>query len=393
MDILILEPFYTGSHASWAEGYTRHSRHKVKVLALSGAHWKWRMHGGAVTLARKYVEQNQHPDVLLATDMLDMTTFLSLTRNRTSGIPAAVYFHENQINYPWSPKDRDKARERDRHYGFINYASALACDRVFFNSNYHRDAFLEELPRFLHQFPDHQDTSQVDTIEKKSRVLPLGFDFSDLRRLSMVSEPTAATAPVDGLTGTRAIVSSSEKGQRPPLILWNHRWEYDKNPDDFFEALKIVASYGYDFEVALLGESFDVIPEAFVKAREELGPRIVKYGYAKDRSEYARWLQRADLLPVTSNQDFFGSSVIEAVFCDCFPILPKRLAFPELFPAELHSACFYRDFSDLVGRLQAALGGIERVRKISFRTVAEKYDWETIAPLYDDALEELAKRR
>jgi glycosyltransferase involved in cell wall biosynthesis len=380
VELLILEPYYTGSHAAWADGYAEHSRHKVKILSLSGAHWKWRMHGGAVTLARKYIDQGHRPDVLLATDMLDVTTFLSLTRTHTSAIPTAIYFHENQINYPWSPKDRDRARDRDRHYGFINYVSALACNRVFFNSNYHKESFIGELPRFLEQFPDHQEPGEVDRIDKKSAVLPLGFDFSRLKRLTFVS--VADTLEPQGVAA-----------RRPPLVLWNHRWEYDKNPEDFFEALKIVASCGYDFEVAVLGQSFDVIPDVFAGAREELGSRIVKYGYAEDRAEYARWLRRADILPVTSNQDFFGSSVIEAVFCDCFPLLPKRLAFPELFPAELHSACFYRDFDDLVGRLQAAIGGIDRTRKISFRTVAEKYDWENIAPLYDDALENLAGTR
>ena len=25
--------------------------------------------------------------------------------------------------------------------------------------------------------------------------------------------------------------------KREPLILWNHRWEYDKNPEPFFQSL------------------------------------------------------------------------------------------------------------------------------------------------------------
>ena len=51
MNILLLEPYNTGSHAQWAAGYQTHSRHQVDLLALAGANWKWRMHGGAVTLA------------------------------------------------------------------------------------------------------------------------------------------------------------------------------------------------------------------------------------------------------------------------------------------------------------------------------------------------------
>ena len=37
MNILIVEPYYTGSHAAWAQGYRAHSRHSVDILKLAGA--------------------------------------------------------------------------------------------------------------------------------------------------------------------------------------------------------------------------------------------------------------------------------------------------------------------------------------------------------------------
>jgi len=373
MEILLLEPYYTGSHAEWALGYARHSSHVVRTLSLSGAHWKWRMHGGAVTLARKFHESGHAPDLILATDMLDLASFLSLTRSKTAGVPSAVYFHENQITYPWSPRDRDPEEKRDEHYGFVNFTAALVSDRAFFNSQYHMDAFLSELPRFLARFPDHQEIGAVERIREKSTVLPLGFEFSRL-------DPTTLKDPSD---------EKHVPGRRP-LVLWNHRWEYDKNPDEFFRALRVLASRGIDFDVALLGESFDAIPSCFADAEAELGDRVVQFGYVQDRAEYARWLRRADILPVTSNQDFFGASVIEAVFCGCFPLLPERLAYPELFPAELRSSCFYKDFDDLVRRLTTAVAQIDRVRKISFRSVAEKFDWRRVAPTYDACFADLA---
>ena len=40
-----------------------------------------------------------------------------------------------------------------KHYGFINYSSALAADQVLFNSNYHKDSFIEELKLFLKKIP------------------------------------------------------------------------------------------------------------------------------------------------------------------------------------------------------------------------------------------------
>ena len=105
MKILIIEPYFTGSHKQWAESYKIHSSHNIKILSLKGQFWKWRMHGGAITLARMFNAMHWLPDLIFATDMLDLNTFLSLTRNKSNGIQTAIYFHENQLSYPWSPSD------------------------------------------------------------------------------------------------------------------------------------------------------------------------------------------------------------------------------------------------------------------------------------------------
>ncbi len=63
------------------------------------------------------------PARLFATDLLDLTTFLALTRSRTHAIPTALYFHENQLTYPPGPRIRPK-----KELAFINITSALAAD-------------------------------------------------------------------------------------------------------------------------------------------------------------------------------------------------------------------------------------------------------------------------
>ena len=370
MRITIVEPFCTGSHAAWAQEYAAHSRHDLELLTLPGRNWKWRMHGGAVTLASRFLASKFRPDLILATDMLDLTTFLALTRAASGNCPCALYFHENQLTYPWSPRDADPGAQRDLHYAFINYASALAADAVLFNSRYHKDSFLEALPGFLKGFPDPSEMATAGSIADKSRVLPLGMD---LRRFDR-HRPEGAR----------------EEGA--PLILWNHRWEYDKDPEAFFAALYLLADEGLDFRLAVLGESFGRAPAVFKEARQRLAQQVVHWGYLKDFSQYAQWLWRADILPVTSRQEFFGASVVQALYCGCAALLPQRLSYPEHVPAGRTAGVLYREDESLADRLRPLLrepaGGAGALDGFVGR-----YDWEVLAPVYDDLFEDMAAGR
>ena len=361
MKILLVEPYYTGSHKQWADGYKKYSRHEIKILSMKGQFWKWRMHGGAVTLAREFNKMEWKPDLILATDMLDLTTFLALTREKSHGIPTAIYFHENQLSYPWSPEDRDIQQQRDTHYGFINYASALAADRVFFNSEFHMNSFLDALHPFLKHFPDHNELESVNNIRNKSSVLHLGMD---LQRF-------------DGC-------EVEKEGK--PLILWNHRWEYDKNPELFFSVLGKVKNDGYNFELAVLGENFSQSPVIFEHAKNIFKDEIVQWGYTGSFDEYAEWLWKVDILPVTSNQEFFGASVMEAIYCNTWPILPARLTYPELIPKKSHKKHLYKDESELYKKIIWTIQNYKQIRKANLGSIALQFDWKAMVPIYDKVM-------
>ncbi len=363
MKILLLEPFFAGSHQLWAEGFQNFSTHEVKILSLSGRHWKWRMHGGAVALADLFLADTYQPDLILATDMLDFGTFLGLTRHRTAKIPTAIYFHENQITYPWSPTDPDLILKRDNQYGFKNFTSAIAADQLYFNSNYHKNSFIAALPNFLAQFPDYQELSQVEKISAKSKVLYLGVDLQQLDVFKIADKMDV------------------------PLLLWNHRWEYDKNPEAFFQALFQLKSEGIPFKLAVLGKNYKNTPAIFKEAAIKLKNEIVQFGKVKLLRGYAEWLWKADILPVSNNQDFFGQSVIEAMYCNCFPILPKRLAYPEHIPPAHHTNYFYEEQEDFYLKIKSAIQHIEETRKERTQSFVKHYDWRTLAPIYDKQLE------
>jgi len=370
MKILLVEPFFSGSHRQWATGWQQSSRHDITLLTLAGYHWKWRMHGGAVTLASRFNDLSSKDfDVIVATDMLDVALFRSLTVRHTAHIPIVVYFHENQLTYPWRASDVDVMLKRDNHYAFINYSSALAADVVLFNSVYHQRSFVEALPEFLRQFPDFENFETVEAIAAKSKVLALGLK---LQRLNELKPATIEKYP-------------------RCLILWNHRWEYDKNAEQFFETLFKLHEHGIDFRLAVLGESFSNVPPIFEKAKEVLVEKIVHWGYVESEKDYAEWLWKADLLPVTSKQDFFGASVVEAMYCNVVPFLPKRLAYMEHIP-EMYSATFFYDEADFAAKLQKRIMDVKYLRAMNTQQWVEKYDWKNAIAMYDDLMETIVEQ-
>lgn len=321
------------------------------------------MHGGAVTLANEFNESNVQTDLILATDMLDLNTFLSLTRDKTAGIPTAVYFHENQLTYPWSEQDRDIQAGRDNHYAFINYASALTAEAVFFNSTYHKDSFLGALPNFLKGFPDYNELDSIEVITSKSQVLPLGLELSRF----------------DSHLTKREV-------NHIPVILWNHRWEYDKNPKVFFETLYALKREGVEFKLVVLGENFSQQPEEFDEAQKILSDEIIQFGFAESFDEYASWLVKSDILPVTSNQDFFGGSIVQAMYCGVIPLLPNRLAYPHHIPDDIKKDLIYGESTELLPKLKSLIKSFNSMDRSELRLHVSQYDWSGKAAEYDQAL-------
>lgn len=368
-------PYYGGSHRAWADGYARHSRHDVDLLTMPARFWKWRMHGGAATLARRLrlrvTEGAPPPDVILATDMVNLPAFLGLARDLLDGVPVALYCHENQLTYPLREGER-----QDLAYPMINWLSMVAADRVLFNSRFHLENWYRALPRMLKHFPDASHVPLIRAVRAKSQVLPVGVALADLD----------AVRPQDG-------VDRNDASEAAPLILWNQRWEYDKDPATFFRALRELVKLGFPFRVALAGSNVRQDPEEFERARDWLGDRLVHYGRAPI-PVYRRLLWDADVVVSTAVHEFFGIAIVEAVYCETFPVLPNRLAYPELIPSAHQPTCLYDDFNGLVARLSRALTepDVTRPTAHALRSSVAGFDWRKMAPQYDRVLTTLAKR-
>lgn len=371
MKIAMIEPFYSGSHQKWMDEYKAVSQHTIQTYTMPGRFWKWRMHGGAVELAKQFLANTFEPDIILASDMLDLSTFLGLTRSKSNKAKVVMYCHENQLTYPWSTIDQDRVNRTDAFYSFINYMSALVADAVLFNSEYHRRSFLKTLPSFLKQFPDYQGLDNVERIKLKTSVLPLGLNlhkFDDIER--------------------------EQCNRDVPLILWNHRWEFDKNPESFFNVLFKLADKGKGFHLAVIGQNTArKAPSIFIKAEQRLADYIVQFGHVESARGYGKLLKQADILPVTSNQEFFGISVMEAVYCGATPLLPKRLSYPELFNMDERPQLFYESDDELVEKLCKQIDDWNEHKNSQYINIAAQYDWRIMAAVYDEKFQRIMEER
>ncbi len=361
MRVTLVEPYYGGSHRAWADGYATHSRHDVSVISHEARFWKWRMHGAFLTLAEdleQAVAAGESPDVLLLSSMMDAAAFAGAVRHVTPGVPIAVYFHESQFTYPLSPADR-----ADATYPMKNWSSAAIADLVIFNSEFHRDVFHRESARFLNQFPEYTHVHRVEGVLDDSIVLPVGINLESLQQLAV-------------------------RRSDVPLVVWNHRWEHDKGPDDLLAIVGGLIADGVDFRMAMCGEVFVSVPPTFAEITGLLGDRLVHEGWAEP-VEYAALLSEASVVLSTAEQEFFGIGVIEAIAAGAQPVLPDRLVYPERVSSLGLEAgrVLYDSPSNAVDLIKRAFA-----RDVSARTrrATTIYDWSTVAPNYDTALSKLS---
>lgn len=314
LDVWILDPFHAGSHASWSRGLSTSLEgegHRVTMHSLPGRHWKWRMHGAAATWT-SLMHSSPVPDVVVTTDMCDVAQLRGLMPRAWAKVKVVCMFHENQLTFPWSPDDPDASNGRDNTYAYINISSCLAADEVWFNSFHHQHLFLEAVDPWMQRMPKPHLKQVREKIKSKSVVMPLGMDFSHW------------TSPND-LCRDFSHVDT-------PLVLWNHRWSWDKGTDAWMKFTHEVLERDLAAQFVVLGAAFGRQPEGWESMRDRLGSRCVHWGFLENQQDYVQWLWKAHIVPIHPHQEYFGLSVLEAMRCRTIPWLPEAHAYTETMP-------------------------------------------------------------
>jgi len=311
--ILLLSAYDAGSHRRWREQLAASQpQFQWDMLALPPRFFRWRIRGNALSWLNEPA-LHKPCDLLIATSMVDLAAIRGF-HSHLARTPCLLYMHENQFAYPDSGQQHPSAEPR-----MVNLSSAIAADRVLFNSAWNRGSFLNGARDFLDRMPDALPDGLVAGLGDKSRVLPVPIEDHLFR-------PACRRLQTDC-----------------PHLLWNHRWEYDKAPDRLLLLLDALADMGQDFRLSVVGEQFRKSPGAFDQIRRRHDARILAWGFLPDRAEYDRLLAQADVVVSTALHDFQGLSVLEAMASGCMALAPDRLAYPEYVPASQRYASHEND--------------------------------------------------
>ncbi len=292
-----MSAYRTDSHARWADWLVDAHPHVTwKRLELPGRRFRWRIRGNPISWLNRLPESE--PDLIFATSMVDLATLKGL-HPRLAGVRSWYYFHENQFAYPLSEHQLNRIDPQ-----MVQLYGALASERIFFNSDFNRRSFLDGVFELLRPKPQADSLGIRQQLEAKSSVLPI---------------------PI------HPIPPAAEKD--PLLILWNHRWEYDKAPELFADAMiRLAENTGIDFRLALLGDRSSVhTSPALLRLREQIPDRIMVDERA-DSETYRGILGRSMVVVSTALHEFQGLAMPEAVSAGARPLVPDDLCYPEQYP-------------------------------------------------------------
>lgn len=328
MRILLLSAYHSASHRYWCEGLMAALPEIDWTLkAQPGRHFSWRVRAsGWLWALAEDPDFSKTYDLVIATSLCEVVTLKALCP-ALRDTPLWLYFHENQFAHPIGER---QWASHQQGWQFQSIQNALCADRIDFNTAFNRDSFFAGARRLLKKFPERLPGAPLQRLAENSGVLPVPL--------------------------TERFAAFRNAPKNPRLIVWNHRWEWDKQPERFLKALVALSAEGVEFELAMLGSGGGRKAGEFDDYRHQLGRRVRHWGEA-DEASYAAYIREAGIGVSSALHDFQGLAMLELAQAGATVVLPRRVAYPECLPA----ARFYEGSAENAETDSAALQTALRV--------------------------------
>ncbi|XP_029415579.1 glycosyltransferase-like domain-containing protein 1 isoform X3 [Nannospalax galili] len=355
MSTLLIEAFYGGSHRQLVE-LLQEELEDCVLYTLPAKKWHWRARTSALYFSQS-IPTSEHYRILFTSSVLNLTELAAL-RPDLGKLKKILYFHENQLVYPVK-----KYQERDFQYGYNQILSCLVADVIVFNSVFNMESFLTSIGKFMKLIPDHRPKNLESIIRPKCQVIYFPIKFPDVSRFMPKHKIAHLKKMLSGNgyggTSLSPMLPTQAEGRDAENVLENLKSEYDVHSglDTAQENLNNSSRQQSD-----LKNSSSSNNSSFHLGNEEnitFDPCNLLCGVDDQQKPlHIIWPHRW----------------LEAVYCGCYPLCPKDLVYPEIFPAEY----LYSTPEQLSKRLQNFCKRPDIIRKHLYKGEVAPFSWAAL---------------
>ncbi|XP_034864004.1 glycosyltransferase-like domain-containing protein 1 isoform X5 [Mirounga leonina] len=354
MSLLIVEPFYGGSHKQLVD-LLQEELEDCVLYTLPAKKWHWRARTSALYFSQNIPISEQYR-ILFASSVLNLTELAAL-RPDLGKLKKILYFHENQLIYPVK-----KCQERDFQYGYNQILSCLVADVVVFNSVFNMESFLTSIGKFMKLIPDHRPRDLESIIRPKCQVIYFPIRFPDVSRFMPKHKPThlqkILSLKGNGGTAPSLALPFQQEQKGSENLLKNSNSESGPRNAAPQENLGSSLTQESDWRTCDSSDNSSSHHQEKIQ-NAAFNPRDILGGIDDpQRPLHIVWPHRW----------------LEAVYCGCYPLCPKDLVYPEIFPAEY----LYSTPEQLSKRLQIFCKRPDIVRKHLYKGEMTPFSWAAL---------------
>lgn len=355
LNILALEPYYGGARRRMLQALQRLSRHEWTVLKLPARRVERRLAASSRWFA-ELIHRGEISgfDLLFTSEMLNLSDLQRIVP-KLGRKPSIVFFHENQTPGP----DRDLTTALDT----VNLTSAMAATEIWFNSQYHLDAFIAKAQYMVRRNPETVGKDPASELRHKAQV---------------IAPPVELSRMYESLAGRIRPIRD------PRTLLFDLRC-------GGAAAAEMVAKIADRLD--LRGEPFNLItigPDRWL-------PASLPRTNVTDRDEAGQYraLHQAGVfisLQVGATTD---ELFIPAMAAGCWPVVPEDAFYAESLPPMCHLCCLHDgNVEGIVNRiLDAWYGERPMGYELEQQELISQFDAVRAVRVFDELVEEVASGR